>query len=261
MKRDAIVLIGYGNVGHHLLSALCEIAEFDLYVLIRENTTAGLDKRGLVNWIFDYSSLESAPRFCFLSVRDDQIMSTAESLPDSWKKESTIIHSSGVLSADYLKDICIHFALFYPLNSFSKEIPFSWKGVPVFIDAYRDEDKNQVQILAERFQALPLDNDDRMREHLHLTAVMVNNFTNHWFRLAADFLKEKEIPFDYLLPLIRTTVAKLDFETPDKAQTGPAVRGDLNTLKKHLSMIDDEVLSDLYKKMSESINPSIINKY
>ncbi|TVQ50588.1 MAG: DUF2520 domain-containing protein [Saprospirales bacterium] len=258
--RSAIVIVGYGNVGHHLFMALQVSTKMEIFVLSNRKNHQHLLNSESVHWIDKSNLPDTPPRFCFLTVRDDQIKKTAESLPENWKKESTIVHCSGVLPFDYLKQVCPHFALFYPLNSFSKEIPFEWRDVPVFIDSSREVDKSQLITLAEKFGAKAVENNDHTREQLHVAAVMVNNFSNHWFRIAAEFLKEKDIPFDHLLPLIRTTVSKLDYEPAAKAQTGPATRGDVNTLNKHLKMISNEEIRELYKKMSASINPSIKDK-
>ena len=257
---DAIVIVGYGNVGHHLLMAFTKTTEHKIFVVCKKKMDTELISNPSVYWIDESELPEKSPLYCFLTVRDDQIKKTAESLPKNWLKESTIVHCSGVLAADYLKQICTHFALFYPLNSFSKEIPFVWDDVPVFIDSSDKNDKEELRVLAEKFGAKPIENDDSIREQLHVAAVMVNNFTNHWFRLAAEYLEEKEIPFKYLLPLIRTTISKLDYESPEKAQTGPAIRGDINTIDKHLKMITKMEVLELYKKMSASINPSIKDK-
>lgn len=258
---NAIVVVGYGNVGHHLLIALAEKTDFKITVCSRTKLPDEIVSIKSVQWTANFFVTEKPPDFCFLSVRDDQIKTTAASLPLNWRENSTVIHCSGVLPADYLKDICKHYGLFYPLNSFSKKIPFDWNTVPVFIDASGEEEKDRLKKLALKFGGKAVENDDYMREQLHLTAVMVNNFTNHWFRLAADYLEKKNIPFEYLLPLIRTTVSKLVYENPDKAQTGPAIRGDITTINKHLKMIEEEDLRHLYKKMSASINPNLKDQF
>jgi len=261
MKNGTIAVIGLGNVGHHLTNALAHNSDFQLFVFTKKNTAAQKEYFSEpVNFLSQKEMHNILPRFCFLTVQDDKIVEATHALPENWKKRSTIIHTSGIHSFDLLKKHCNSYGLFYPLNSFSKKIPFDWHEVPVFIDASKQEDKIALKNLAQSLGARALDNDDKTREHLHLTAVMVNNFTNHWFGLADNYLKNKDIPFNYLLPLIRTTVQKLNFDSPEKMQTGPAIRGDVNTIKKHLALIKDEELEELYRKMSESINPSLKNK-
>jgi hypothetical protein len=50
------------------------------------------------------------------------------------------------------------------------------------------------------------------------------------------------------------TSMKMNDLLPQKAQTGPAVRNDVNVINKHLSMLEDAPdIYDIYKQMSESI--------
>ena len=41
--------------------------------------------------------------------------------------------------------------------------------------------------------------------------------------------------------------------TPAKAQTGPAVRGDENVMRKQMESLEDERLREIYRVMSEVI--------
>ena len=45
------------------------------------------------------------------------------------------------------------------------------------------------------------------------------------------------MPFEILFPLIRETLEKIEKNKPSKIQTGPAIRKDMNTIKKHLNFI------------------------
>ena len=61
------------------------------------------------------------------------------------------------------------------------------------------------------------------------------------------------LPVDLLRPLMAETAAKaLDAPAAADVQTGPAVRGDLQTQQRHLELLDDE-LQTLYTTISESI--------
>ena len=42
--------------------------------------------------------------------------------------------------------------------------------------------------------------------------------------------------------------------SPQKAQTGPAKRGDRDTINRHLSEITDEELQEIYKLLTASIS-------
>jgi uncharacterized protein DUF2520 len=57
-----------------------------------------------------------------------------------------------------------------------------------------------------------------------------------------------------LLPLIEEVVNRLRVFNPAEMQTGPAIRGDVSTIQKHLSLLKDfPQLKNVYEMMSESI--------
>jgi hypothetical protein len=59
-----------------------------------------------------------------------------------------------------------------------------------------------------------------------------------------------------LLPIIQDTVDKLQFSAASKNQTGPAIRHDEKTMKKHLMMLQTEDDKQIYEQISRSIQNS-----
>ena len=57
-----------------------------------------------------------------------------------------------------------------------------------------------------------------------------------------------------VLPLIDETAAKVHQISPKDAQTGPAVRYDTNVIDKHLTLLEDKRLKNIYKSISEYIH-------
>ena len=94
--------------------------------------------------------------------------------------------------------------------------------------------------------------DSEKRRRLHIASVFSCNFANHMWTLADEVLAEAGLPFEAMLPLIRTTVEKLDRLSPAESQTGPAARGDSQVIANHLSMLDDDKRA-IYDLLSRSI--------
>ena len=92
------------------------------------------------------------------------------------------------------------------------------------------------------------------RKNLHLAAVFACNFTNHMYALAEKILEEQQIPGEVLLPLIDETAAKVHVMSPAQAQTGPAIRYDENVINKHMAMLKDPDMRNLYELISRSIH-------
>ena len=91
------------------------------------------------------------------------------------------------------------------------------------------------------------------RKQLHIAAVFACNFSNQMFSIAHDLLIEKDVDFKILLPLIKQTIAKINTNKPKAVQTGPAKRKDIKLVQKHIDLIQQEDLKELYKKISNSI--------
>ena len=74
------------------------------------------------------------------------------------------------------------------------------------------------------------------------------------YALSAHLLEKNGLPFEAMLPLIDETARKVHDLAPKAAQTGPAIRKDMNVMNKHLDMLSGEPgLKELYEKISKSI--------
>ena len=72
--------------------------------------------------------------------------------------------------------------------------------------------------------------------------------------MAAKILERHGLDFNVMLPLLDETVAKLHRLHPKEAQTGPASRGDVGVVGKHLALlVGDKELSEVYSVLSDYI--------
>ena len=92
----------------------------------------------------------------------------------------------------------------------------------------------------------------KQRKTLHVAAVFVNNFSNHMYKIGSDICAKNKVPFDILKPLILETALKIKELSPEKAQTGPAVREDNKTIKNHIKLLDTSQ-QQIYKILTKSI--------
>ncbi len=74
------------------------------------------------------------------------------------------------------------------------------------------------------------------------------------YALASDIISNEDIQFDILKPLIAETAAKVMEMQPVAAQTGPAIRFDEKVMKKHLELITDPMVKEIYSLLSKSIH-------
>lgn len=74
------------------------------------------------------------------------------------------------------------------------------------------------------------------------------------FHIAEDLLSREEFPFEVIQPLIEETTQKIKQLSPFDAQTGPAVRRDMETIHAHLNDLKEiPEYQEIYKLLSHHI--------
>ena len=145
------------------------------------------------------------------------------------------------------------FGVFYPFQTFSKDRGVDWQKVPVFLEANESGNLDILRNIAAKISNKVTELSSLDRRYVHLAGVFACNFTNHMYTLSKQFLEQVNLPFEVSLPLIDETAAKVHELSPEQAQTGPAIRYDENVINKHLGLIEDESIRQIYKLISENI--------
>ena len=167
--------------------------------------------------------------------------------------DKLVVHTAGSVSKDVFKNVSLHYGVLYPLQTLRKEIKVM-SEIPLLADGNSDETLAAVVEFAKTISPVVYETTDEQRYKLHVAAVVVNNFTNHLFALAADYCKEEEVDFSMLLPLIDETVQRIHQYPLNEMQTGPAIRNDTITLDKHFKWLSNyPKLKYIYVKLTESI--------
>lgn len=247
--RWRVVLIGSGNVATSLALALngkCHLVQ----VYSRSMASAeALASRVGAQATNDLSQIVTDADIYVISVVDDAITRVLETCP---ARGGLWVHTSGSTSIDVFKGKRTRYGVLYPMQSFSKSCPARMHEVHIFIEGCDSCATQEVKELAMLLTNNVHEITSRERERLHVAAVFACNFANHMFTLSSEVLDEAGIPFDAMLPLIKTTIAKLDNLTPTQSQTGPAARGDINVIERHLQSLSGDK-HDIYRLLSQSI--------
>src|SRR5690606_28185196 len=140
----------------------------------------------------------------------------------------------------------------------NKTVNFS--DVPFCLETEFKADYKFLENLALKFSTKIYQISSEQRKYVHITAVFVSNFTNHMFTIGNEICKENKIPFEIFSSLIKETINKIEEIEPINAQTGPAARGDTDTIKKHLNLITNEKIKLLYLNITESIKNYNVKK-
>jgi predicted short-subunit dehydrogenase-like oxidoreductase (DUF2520 family) len=148
-----------------------------------------------------------------------------------------------------------HFGVLYPLQTFSQSIAVDLKNVPFCIEASDKVTLETIRQVASSVSDHVAEIDSDRRKILHLAAVFACNFSNEMFAIAGDILKDAELPFSLLHPLIVETARKATIDHPWNVQTGPARRSDLATIKTHEAMLENTAdYKEIYSMLSNAIS-------
>jgi predicted short-subunit dehydrogenase-like oxidoreductase (DUF2520 family) len=247
-----IVIIGTGNAATVLGRKLKNAGHHISQVFGRDASAASklayeLDTESTNYW----SVIKKDADFYLIAVADDAILEVAKHLHVPGK---VVAHTAASVSKDILKKTSHHYGVFYPLQSLRKDREGS-PETPIFIDASDAKAKKTLERLAHTIageQVAEANDDARLK--LHIAAVIVGNFTNYLYLMAEDYCRKEKIDFKQLLPLIEETAERVQSISPRMAQTGPAFRHDIETIKKHLELLKAHPqLKKLYEFMTETI--------
>ncbi len=243
-----VSIIGSGNVAQHLIQAFQLNSQIELVQVFARNKKSVahlLDSDAITS---DYSQLQVADVY-IIAVSDDAIAKVSSQLPF---ENQLVVHTSGTVDLDTL-DEKNRKGVFYPLQTFSKNKAVDFKTIPLCLEAENETDLKLLQKVADCISESLYEINSQQRKALHVAAVFVNNFVNHLYQIGNEICEDNQIPFDILKPLIQETANKIVTLSPKEAQTGPAKRNDLKTIRAHEQFLTDENQATIYKILTQSI--------
>lgn len=256
-----VAIVGPGNLARSLVPNLqrAGISVRQVFSRLRQNAQAFADQ-----WSIPLASALTEPidsnlDLVLITTNDAGIPNAVRQLAHSNVLPSKTIfaHTSGSTPLSALDLLGQNVGVFYPLQMFTKAREVDLQSVPLFLEG-RPEVYQRLESLASQLSTRvhPLDSDQRLR--MHLGAVWVANFPNHLYRLAQQELAEANLSFEVYQPLLLEQVRRVFELGPEYTQTGPAVRGDLPTLEKHLELLaESPELYQIYIALSKLINPAL----
>lgn len=253
MEQDKIILIGAGNVAHHLAAALLNAGEnlCQIYSRTLESARQLGIKTG-ISYTADLGEVFPDGDIYIFCVSDDALQAMIKSIRIN--ADALLIHTSGSMPMDVLKSGAERYGVIYPVQTFSKRRELDFNEIPLCIEGCDARVTERVRTLAEKLSEKVYEVDSARRKDLHLSAVFASNFTNYMYSLAAKLLEENGMSFSMLRPLIFETAHKVMLLPPEEAQTGPAARGDEGIMGMHRNMLkNNKSLLRIYTMLSEGI--------
>jgi len=266
MGMQSVSIIGVGRIGGALAIALSR-AGFAVDMLVhRDDSTAKLiaphlpNTTRFVEWSSRQSPFESD--IVLITTADPDIASVAEALPDQLKKGSVVMHTSGSLSSESLSALADagHFtAAMHPLVSVSDAI----SGADNFSGAFfciegSDEALKEARGIVQALGGRAFSIETSKKTLYHAAAVTACGHLVALIDIAIEMLSkcgiDKAAAKEILLPLITSTIANLEKESPEQALTGSFARLDADAIERHLSAIDRDMsdqVKDVYLLLGE----------
>jgi predicted short-subunit dehydrogenase-like oxidoreductase (DUF2520 family) len=251
--NNKISIIGAGNVAHSLVPALIKSGFHIEYIVSKTGHSAReLSEAFGISYTTKIEEIQSP--LVLITTNDSAIEEVVTQLKSG--SEKIIIHTSGSTSIDILTAHHTNAGILYPLQTFTKSKVIDLKEVPLCIEASNKSTLEIIKNIADRISEKVALLNSHQRLKLHAAAVFACNFTNLMYSIGNEILEKEDINFDLLHPLIIETAAKATKYKPDHIQTGPAIRNDNTTIKKHL-----EILTNSERELYEMLTSVIKNRY
>ena len=243
-----IVILGAGTVATHFCKAFLASDTCEVIQVYSRKKISLKSVPAYLNTTTSLSKIKEADLY-IIAIPDDAIIVFSETLPF---KNKLVAHTSGSVAMKKLSSNNRK-AVFYPLQTFSKDREVNFSQIPICIEAESSSDLTLLKKLGKAISEKVSVINSSEREKLHLAAVFVNNFVNHMYTIGSEILSEENISFDLLKPLIAETAKKIETLSPKKAQTGPAKRNDIKTIEKQMRLLKSSTNNDLYNKLTKAI--------
>ncbi|NND62074.1 MAG: DUF2520 domain-containing protein [Flavobacteriaceae bacterium] len=242
-----VVVLGFGNVGKHLVDAFLESDEIDLVQVYNRSRPKQFSTTPL-EFTTDISEIKKAD-IHIVAIPDDDIASFSEEIP---LENSLVVHTSGSVPMQELNTKNRQ-GVFYPLQTFTANRSVEFKEIPICVEAQNKEDLIVLLKLASAVSNNVQEINSEERRSLHLAAVFINNFVNHLYHISEEIVNQTNLNFNLLKPLLLETASKVINNSPKDVQTGPAKRNDQETIKKHLALLENKKYRKIYKAITKSI--------
>ncbi len=247
-----ISFIGSGNVATHLALAMFNRGHEIDQVWSRDLSHARLlADRVQAEPINDFSRLRPTAYVYIVAVSDDALY---EVVPHLQLGDALVLHTSGATPIEVLQSASSRYGVLWSPQTFIRDVALDYGELPFCIEGNNEHTETAIEEFIGMISTHIYHTNLEHRQYLHLSAVMVNNFTNCLYGLAQQMCQQHDIPFEILQPIIDTTAQKVRWGDVRYQITGPAIRKDKKTLEAHRQLLaDDPKLLKLYNELTRLI--------
>jgi predicted short-subunit dehydrogenase-like oxidoreductase (DUF2520 family) len=258
-RKPTLSIIGAGRMGGALALSLADKGYRIEALVARRETHARrssrlLEPRPIALAASQLAALPASDIF-LISTPDDVIAPVAQQLANlhmEHRNDRVVLHTSGALSSTILAPLAkvgFKTGSLHPLVSISD----SKVNGDTFCDVFFcvEGDRRAVQAGHEIVRALggrAFSIEPESKALYHAAAVMASGNLTALFDIAIEMLKECGLSGrnarQVLLPLVQSAVTNLASMEPAQALTGTFARGDVTTVRRHLSTLQEHSLAE-----------------
>lgn len=250
---DKIALIGSGNVAYAYSKALKDNGISPSFIYTRSvGKIPEIEKTLGLKATSDFDELLGCD-LIIIAVKDDAIYEVASNLKNY---KGLLVHTSGTKPSSILNHV-ENYGVLYPLQTLTKDFDVDFKKVPLLVNASSSICLEKLKCFANIMSDIVFECSDEDRCSIHLSAVFVCNFVNVMLQVGDKLLGNKGFSISIFESLVKETVDKAFALGPKNALTGPAKRGDFETIEKHKRLLENNIDE---KKIYELLTSYIINK-
>ena len=174
-QQDKIILIGAGNVAHHLAGTLLKAGENLCQIYSRTLDSARqLGMKTGISYTAEANEVYPDGDIYIFCVSDDVLPSIIKTIrmPD----DALLLHTSGSQPMDVFKSCSQHYGVIYPVQTFSKKRELDFREIPLCVEGNTGPVKERIKKFAEKLSDKIYEIDSVQRKELHLAAVFACNF-------------------------------------------------------------------------------------
>ena len=265
--KTIIAIIGAGRIAYSLTSALLkEDYLVDAIISKKNNSAKALaEKFGVKKYSGDINLISKLANVFFLTVPDSEIEKTANKLSklNLNFKQSMFVHLSGAENINVLKSLKIKgskTASIHLMQTFPSKKVVQLKNVYAAIETDDDSSYKYLLQLSNKLDLIPFRIDSKNKSYYHLAGVFASNFLTGNLQYSKELLSlnniEQDKFFNILSSTINSTLRNIKNVGPANALSGPVDRGDVKTIKNHLS-----ALKKINNKLSGNSGSMLLKNY
>lgn len=250
----SVTIIGIGRVGRALAVSLVRAGYRIDALIVRDGTPEAGSSAELPPELFVPASFATsiASDIVFICTQDHEISGAVRMLVSMARRGMAVFHTSGALSSEVLAplaDVGAHTGSIHPLISISERAvtdPFHGAYFCVEGDAAAEAIGKTI---AADLGGIPFSIETSKKAAYHAAAVMACGhlvaLADAAFSLMEQCGPDAEFSRRLLLPLVSSTIANISAQSTSQALTGPFARTDVDTIERHLKVLEQSTDPEL----------------